>query len=312
MNKINLDKDFLFSSSNDGIKNPTNLDQKNYINPSYFPEDKSFSDLNFYSNENKLQQFNYDLNKDYSIYSFDNNFQSSFKSNLEFEFLKKDLEKSQIDEKTDYLYKYLKDNIPFPLIKNYDLIEEPKDKMPLPFNEEHEDKIPEKNEKENEDKNEYNNNGIFYILHKRKVNKFRKKIKFLIFSNDKEKCKEKNKYIGKKFKKTAENLDMINIKEFKEKNIFNQYKYKCEHPGYNKTFRTLKLKLNKHDLSECNCKMDTITLLYMINDVKKLLKKRNGKSNARINNLKKLYKKCIFSLPHKEYAINIVGNNLIN
>ena len=147
MKKINLNKDFLFSSINDGIKNPANLIQKNFVNPLYSPEDKSFSDLNFYSNGNKLQQFNYDLNKDYSIYSFDNNFQSSKKSNLEFEFLKKDLEKSQIDEKTDYLNRYLIDNIPFPLIKNYDLIEEPKDKMPLSFNEENENKIHEKNEK---------------------------------------------------------------------------------------------------------------------------------------------------------------------
>ena len=30
----------------------------------------------------------------------------------------------------------------------------------------------------------------------------------------------------------------------------------------------MKLKLNRHDLSECNCKKDTIILLYMINDVK--------------------------------------------
>ena len=105
---------------------------------------------------------------------------------------------------------------------------------------------------------------------------------------------------------------MLNIKEFNEKNIFKKYKYKCEHPGCNKTFKTMKLKLNRHDLSNGDCKMDTIALLYMINDIKKLLKKGKGKFNTRINRLKRLYKKCIFSLPHKEYAINIVGNNFIN
>jgi len=310
LNKINLNKDFFFSSSDDGIKNPANLIQKNFVNPLYSLEDKPFSDLNFYSNENKLQQFNYDLYKDYSIYSFDDNSQSSKNSDLEFESLKKDLEKSQINEKTDYLNKYLKDNIPFPVIKNYDLIEESKENVPLSFNKEYKDKIPEKNEKKNEDKIENNNNGISYGLHKKKVNKFMKKIKFLIFSNVKEKCKKKIKYIEKDCNKTAENL--LNIKEFNEKNIFKKYKYKCEHPGCNRTFRTLKLKLKKHDLSDCKCKMDTITLLYMINNVKKLFKKGNGKSNARLNHLKKLYKKCIFSLPHKEYSINIVGNNFIN
>ena len=74
----------------------------------------------------------------------------------------------------------------------------------------------------------------------------------------------------------------------------------------------MKLKLNRHDLSESNCKKDTIILLYMINDVKKLLKIEKRKNNARINRLKKIYKKCILNLAHTDYAINIAGNNLIN
>ena len=74
----------------------------------------------------------------------------------------------------------------------------------------------------------------------------------------------------------------------------------------------MKLKLNRHDLSESNCKKDTIILLYMINDVKKLLKIEKRKNNARINRLKKIYKKCILNLAHRDYAINIAGNNLIN
>ena len=244
--------------------------------------------------------------------SFDENFESSKKSDLQFESLKNYLEKSKIDEKTDDLNRYLKDNISFPLIENYDIIRQVKDKIPLPFNEEQKDKIPEKNENENENELTNQNSGIFYNLHKKKVNKFRKKIKFLIFSNSKAKCKKKIKYIERNCNKTVETLDMLNIKEFNEKNIFKKYKYKCEHPGCNKTFKTMKLKLNRHDLSNGDCKMDTIALLYMINDTKKLLKKGKGKFNTRINRLKRLYKKCIFSLPHKEYAINIVGNNFIN
>ena len=38
-----------------------------------------------------------------------------------------------------------------------------------------------------------------------------------------------------------------------------KYKYKCEHPGCRKSFRTLKLKLNRHDFSDYECKKDTIT-----------------------------------------------------
>ena len=49
----------------------------------------------------------------------------------------------------------------------------------------------------------------------------------------------------------------------------------------------------------------------MINNAKKLLKREKRKNSTRINRLQKLYKKCIYSLPHKDYAINIAGNILI-
>ena len=113
-------------------------------------------------------------------------------------------------------------------------------------------------------------------------------------------------------KENGKNSDVPDLKELFEKNIIKKYKYKCEHSGCTKTFRTLKLKLNRHDLSDINCKKDTITLLYMVNNVKKLLKREKRKNSTRINRLQKLYKKCIYSLPHKDYAINIAGNHLIN
>ena len=75
-------KDFLFSFPSNGIINPE-LD--NYFNLSKIPEDKSFSDLYFFSLGNKPHNLSYELKDDLSNNSFDN-FQSSKKSELEFEF----------------------------------------------------------------------------------------------------------------------------------------------------------------------------------------------------------------------------------
>ena len=280
----------MFSAKN-GIVNQINQEQNNYLD---YPEDKSFSDLNFINLGNKSKEFNYEIDNDYSINSLDDDLHSSKKSEFEYDLFSKDI----VD-----MNKHLKNNILFPNIKKYDIIEESNNQIHLTTFGDYKDEQSEKDENELTNQN----SGIFNRKN-RKINKMRKKLKFLILEE-----KKQSKFLTEKEKENGKSSDTpdITMKELFEKNIIKKYKYKCEHSGCTKTFRTLKLKLNRHDLSDTNCKKDTITLLYMINNVKKLLKREKRKNSTRINRLQKLYKKCIYSLPHKDYAINIAGNILI-
>lgn len=91
----------------------------------------------------------------------------------------------------------------------------------------------------------------------------------------------------------------------------NTKKFKCEHPGCNIRFRTMKLKVNRHDINDEECKIDTVYILKLVSEVKKILNKKNARKNkTKYNRLKNLYKKCIKCMPHKEYFINIVGDKL--
>ena len=82
MNKISQNKDFELSFTKNGIVNQINQEYKNYLD---YPEDKSFSALNFINLENKSKEFNYEIDNDYSINSLDD-LHSSKKSELELEF----------------------------------------------------------------------------------------------------------------------------------------------------------------------------------------------------------------------------------
>lgn len=321
MNKINLNTDFLFSTSNNGIEN---LEQKSIISPLNISENKLFSDLNYFSVGNKPQFINNEFNSDFNDYSSNSfeDFQPIKKLEKDIDYSNKKIDEIKIEEKRDN-NKFLQNDIPLPFMNKYDIIQEPNQNFPIitfgnyNLNCNSNEKILENKEIENENELTYQNSGIFYNIHKRKINKFRKKLKFLVIPNQKKSYKKRVKIFDNKDNKvkTEKNeaiSDTVLLKKFNEKNISKKYKYKCEHPGCTKRFRTMKLKLNRHDLSECNCKKDTIILLYMINDVKKLLRIEKRKNSTRINRLKKIYKKCIFNLAHKEYAINIAGNNLIN
>ena len=315
MNKINLNTDFLFSTSSNGIES---LEQKRIFAPLNISENKLFSDLNYFSVGNKPQLINNEFNCDFSDYSFNSfeEFQPIKKLEMESDYSNKKIDEIKIEEKND-INKFLQNDIPLPFMNKYDIIQETNQKIPIitygdyNLNCNSNEKILENKEIENENENEltYQNSGIFYNIHKRKINKFRKKLKFLLLPNKK---KSDNKVNKDNKEKNEAITDTVILKKFNDKSISKNYKYKCEHPGCTKTFRTMKLKLNRHDLSESNCKKDTIILLYMINDVKKLLKIEKRKNNARINRLKKIYKKCILNLAHRDYAINIAGNNLIN
>ena len=315
MNKINLNTDFLFSTSSNGIES---LEQKRIFAPLNISENKLFSDLNYFSVGNKPQLINNEFNCDFSDYSFNSfeGFQPIKKLEMESDYSNKKIDEIKIEEKND-INKFLQNDIPLPFMNKYDIIQETNQNIPLitygdyNLNYNSNEKILENKEIENENENEltYQNSGIFYNIHKRKINKFRKKLKFLLLPNKK---KSDNKVNKDNKEKNEAITDTVILKKFNDKSISKNYKYKCEHPGCTKTFRTMKLKLNRHDLSESNCKKDTIILLYMINDVKKLLKIEKRKNNARINRLKKIYKKCILNLAHRDYAINIAGNNLIN
>ena len=306
MNKISQNKDFELSFTKNGIVNQINQEYKNYLD---YPEDKSFSALNFINLENKSKEFNYEIDNDYSINSLDD-LHSSKKSELELEFdlFSKNILINENMENDININKHLKNNnIPFPLIKKYDISEEPNNQIHLTTYGDFKDDDEQSEKNENELTNQ--NSGIFNKIQNRKINKIKKKLKFLILEEKKQ--SKISTQIEKEKGKTSDTPD-ITLKELFEKNIIKKYKYKCEHSGCTKTFRTLKLKLNRHDLSDINCKKDTITLLYMVNNVKKLLKREKRKNSTRINRLQKLYKKCIYSLPHKDYAINIAGNHLIN
>ncbi len=315
MNKINLNTDFLFSTSSNGIES---LEQKRIFAPLNISENKLFSDLNYFSVGNKPQLINNEFNCDFSDYSFNSfeGFQPIKKLEMESDYSNKKIDEIKIEEKND-MNKFLQNDIPLPFMNKYDIIQETNQNIPMitygdyNLNYNSNEKILENKEIENENENEltYQNSGIFYNIHKRKINKFRKKLKFLLLPNKK---KNDNKVNKDNKEKNEAITDTVILKKFNDKSISKNYKYKCEHPGCTKTFRTMKLKLNRHDLSESNCKKDTIILLYMINDVKKLLKIEKRKNNARINRLKKIYKKCILNLAHRDYAINIAGNNLIN
>ena len=315
MNKINLNTDFLFSTSSNGIES---LEQKRIFAPLNISENKLFSDLNYFSVGNKPQLINNEFNCDFSDYSFNSfeDFQPIKKLEMESDYSNKKIDEIKIEEKND-INKFLQNDIPLPFMNKYDIIQETNQNIPIitygdyNLNCNSNEKILENKEIENENENEltYQNSGIFYNIHKRKINKFRKKLKFLLLPNKK---KSDNKVNKDNKEKNVAITDTVILKKFNDKSISKNYKYKCEHPGCTKTFRTMKLKLNRHDLSESNCKKDTIILLYMINDVKKLLKLEKRKNNARINRLKKIYKKCILDLAHRDYAINIAGNNLIN
>ena len=315
MNKINLNTDFLFSTSSNGIES---LEQKRIFSPLNISENKLFSDLNYFSVGNKPQLINNEFNCDFSDYSFISfeDFQPIKKLEMESDYSNKKIDEIKIEEKND-INKFLQNDIPLPFMNKYDIIQETNQKIPIitygdyNLNCNSNEKILENKEIENENENEltYQNSGIFYNIHKRKINIFRKKLKFLLLPNKK---KSDNKVNKDNKEKNEAITDTVILKKFNDKSISKNYKYKCEHPGCTKTFRTMKLKLNRHDLSESNCKKDTIILLYMINDVKKLLKIEKRKNNARINRLKKIYKKCILDLAHRDYAINIAGNNLIN
>ena len=315
MNKINLNTDFLFSTSSNGIES---LEQKRIFAPLNISENKLFSDLNYFSVGNKPQLINNEFNCDFSDYSFNSfeGFQPIKKLEMESDYSNKKIDEIKIEEKND-MNKFLQNDIPLPFMNKYDIIQETNQNIPMitygdyNLNCNSNEKILENKEIENENENEltYQNSGIFYNIHKRKINKFRKKLKFLLLPNQK---KSDNKVNKDNKEKNEAISDTVILKKFNDKSISKNYKYKCEHPGCTKTFRTMKLKLNRHDLSESNCKKDTIILLYMINDVKKLLKIEKRKNNARINRLKKIYKKCILNLAHRDYAINIAGNNLIN
>ena len=300
MNKISQNKDFELSSTKNGIVNQIDQEQKNYLD---YPDDKSFSALNFVNLENKSKEFNYEIDNDYSINSLEDDLHSSKKSEFEFDLFSKN---TVINENMENdINKHLKNNIPFPFIKNYDIIEESNNQIHLTTYGDYKDDNEQSEKNENELTNQ--NSGIFNKIQNRKINKMRKKLKFLILEE-----KKQSKDLTQMEKENGKNSEVPDLKELFEKNIIKKYKYKCEHSGCTKTFRTLKLKLNRHDLSDINCKKDTITLLYMVNNVKKLLKREKRKNSTRINRLQKLYKKCIYSLPHKDYAINIAGNHLIN
>ena len=178
MNKINLNTDFLFSSSNNGIEN---LEQKSILAPLNISENKLFSDLNYFSVGNKPQLINNEFNCDFSDYSFNSfeGFQPIKKLEMESDYSNKKIDEIKIEEKND-MNKFLQNDIPLPFMNKYDIIQETNQNIPIitygdyNLNCNSNEKILENKEIENENENEltYQNSGIFYNIHKKKLINF--------------------------------------------------------------------------------------------------------------------------------------------
>lgn len=198
MNKISQNKDFELSFTKNGIVNQINQEYKNYLD---YPEDKSFSALNFINLENKSKEFNYEIDNDYSINSLDD-LHSSKKSELELEFdlFSKNILINENMENDININKHLKNNnIPFPLIKKYDISEEPNNQIHLTTYGDFKDDDEQSEKNENELTNQ--NSGIFNKIKNRKINKIRKKLKFLILEE-----KKQSKVLTQKKKKMEKPL----------------------------------------------------------------------------------------------------------
>lgn len=89
-----------------------------------------------------------------------------------------------------------------------------------------------------------------------------------------------------------------------------QYRYKCEHPGCKKSFKTKKLKISRHNFLNKNCKEDTIILLKTINETKCLLIKSLKKNKNETKCLINFLKSKLINIQQKDYANNILKLNL--
>ena len=117
MNKINLNTDFLFSTSSNGIES---LEQKRIFAPLNISENKLFSDLNYFSVGNKPQLINNEFNCDFSDYSFNSfeGFQPIKKLEMESDYSNKKIDEIKIEEKDD-INKFPKKDIPLPFMNKY-------------------------------------------------------------------------------------------------------------------------------------------------------------------------------------------------
>lgn len=93
-----------------------------------------------------------------------------------------------------------------------------------------------------------------------------------------------------------------------------KYKYKCEHPGCRNTFKTKKLKTNRHDFSDKLCKDDTLLLLNTIKEVVSIIvENQNLKLKMkRKRKYRKYFKQCVNDIPHSDYSIHILGKDITN
>ena len=105
-------------------------------------------------------------------------------------------------------------------------------------------------------------------------------------------------------------------KKIKKKKNENKSKNDIQygHPK-RRIFKTMKQKLNLHKKLDPECRNDTILIIYTISKLKNIIKSLEAnnkiKNKASFERIKNLYKNYIIYLQHKEYAQNIIGNNLI-
>ena len=135
--------------------------------------------------------------------------------------------------------------------------------------------------------------------------------------NDKINKGNEDKKIENNFaeKKTNINLNIKRRKRKKKEKNKIKLPILYGHPKKN-TYKTNKQRLNIHKKLDLECRNDTILLIYGISKLKKVMNKlknenNNSKDKIYFQRIQTLYKDSILSLPHKEYAQDIIGYTLV-
>ena len=163
--------------------------------------------------------------------------------------------------------------------------------------------------------NNINNENNIFLNQKRNIEE-KKEIKLkknILFNtiNDKNKIKEENKEEKKNlFTVVQKSVYVYKKRKPRKKKILTgiRNKLKCNHEGCEGIFKTKKQLNYHHYKMNSDCHNDTITLLKMINRVKKILLKKE-KSEEYKKKFEKIYKETMKNVSLDEHIETLIGFN---
>ena len=129
-------------------------------------------------------------------------------------------------------------------------------------------------------------------------------------------CFSKNNFLKKKritydnisLNLKNDNFNNINIKkEHSKKNEIKRKKYICNHKGCQSNFKTKKLAIFHHMKMSTECHEDSISILKLIYETKKILLKNKKNSQQSLNKYSSLYENTMANISQKEYIKIFVG-----